>query len=187
MPAAISSVVTKLQQHRSERAFMNSAPSPSQSPAAGDGIDQIAASVRSGQVVLFLGAGVHASKPALPGQPNPPPDPRRPLFAGALAEALAGETRWTERFPNKPPKDHFQRVALYYELNIVLDEQLKDWEQKGKAQVFRNPRIVPGVPLKRLTCAIAAEPGSQMLSSAQSLLARHLRQHCARWQNSIFH
>ena len=113
---------------------MNSAPSPSQSRAAGDGIDQIAASVRSGQVVLFLGAGVHASKPALPGQPDPPPDPRRPLFAGALAEALAGETRWTERFPNKPPKDHFQRVALYYELSIILDEQLKDWEQKGKAQ-----------------------------------------------------
>ena len=123
---------------------MNSTPSPSQSRAAGDGIDQIAASVRSGQVVLFLGAGVHASKPALPGQPEPPPDPRRPLFAGALAEALAGETRWTERFPNKPPKDHFQRVALYYELNIVLDEQLKDWEQKGKAQGLPQPQDRPG-------------------------------------------
>jgi len=113
---------------------MNSAPNPSQRRATGDGIDQIAASVRSGQVVLFLGAGVHASKPALPGKPAPPPDPRRPLFAGALAEALARETRWTERFPNKPPKDHFQRVALYYELSIILDEQLKDWEQKGKDQ-----------------------------------------------------
>jgi hypothetical protein len=50
---------------------MNSAPNPSQRRATGDGIDQIAASVRSGQVVLFLGAGVHASKPALPGQPAP--------------------------------------------------------------------------------------------------------------------
>ncbi|PYK27243.1 MAG: hypothetical protein DME59_05015 [Verrucomicrobia bacterium] len=50
---------------------------------------------------MFLGAGVHASKPAPPGQAEPPPDPRRPLFAGALAEALARETRWTERFPKK--------------------------------------------------------------------------------------
>lgn len=118
---------------------MNSAPIPSQGSAAGDGIDQIAASVRSGQVVLFLGAGVHASKPAPLGQPEPPPDPRRPLFAGALAEALARETRWAERFPNKPPKDHFQRVALDYELNIILDEQRKQWEQSGKSQGLPPP------------------------------------------------
>ena len=118
---------------------MNGATIPSQSSAAGDGIDQIAASVRSGQVVLFLGAGVHASKPAPAGQPEPPPDPRRPLFAGALAEALARESRWTERFPNKPPKDYFQRVALDYELNIILDEQRKQWEQSGKSQGLPQP------------------------------------------------
>ena len=123
---------------------MNSATIPSQSSAAGDGIDQIAASVRSGQVVLFLGAGVHASKPALPGQPEPPPDPRRPLFAGALAEALAQESRWTERFPNKPPKDYFQRVALDYELSIILDEQWKDWAQQGKSQGLAQPPARPG-------------------------------------------
>ena len=92
---------------------------------------------------MFLGAGVHASKPAPPGQAEPPPDPRRPLFAGALAEALARETRWTERFPEKPPKDHFQRVALDYELNIILDEQWKDWEKKGKNQGLPQPLAPP--------------------------------------------
>ena len=125
---------------------MNSAPIPSQSSATGDGIDQIVRSVISGEVVLFLGAGVHASKPAPPGQPDQLPDPRRPLFAGALAEALAHETRWTERFPKKPPKDHFQRVALDYELSIILDEQWKEWEQKGKDQGLPQPPVRPGSP-----------------------------------------
>src|SRR2546430_11583386 len=124
---------------------MNTAPIPAQTAAAGDGIDQIAAGVRSGQVVLFLGAGVHASKPAPAGQLEPPPDPRRPLFAGALADALARETRWTERFPEKPPKDHFQRVALDYELNIILDEQWKEWELKGKNQGLPEPLAPPAI------------------------------------------
>jgi hypothetical protein len=122
---------------------MNSAPISPQSSAAGDGIDQIVRSVVSGEVVLFLGAGVHASKPAPPGQPESPPDPRRPLFAGALAEALARESRWAERFPNKPPKDYFQRVALDYELNIILDEQWKQWEQSGKSQGLPQPADCP--------------------------------------------
>src|SRR5947209_2247286 len=113
---------------------MNSAPISSPNWAAGDAIEQIGTCVRSGQIVLFLGAGVHASKPAPPGQREPPPDPRRPLFAGALAEALTCETRWAERFPDKPPRQHFQRVALDYELNIILDEQRKQWEQSGKSQ-----------------------------------------------------
>src|SRR5262245_3793850 len=118
---------------------MNGAPLPSQSSAAGDGIDQIVRSVISGKVVLFLGAGVHAPKPAPNGQPEAPPDPRRPLFAGALAEALARESRWAERFSNKPPKDYFQRVALDYELNIILDDQRKQWEQSGKSQGLPQP------------------------------------------------
>jgi hypothetical protein len=122
---------------------MNGDPTPSLSASSGDGIDQIVASVREGKVVLFLGAGVHASKPSPPGQPEPPPDPRRPLFAGALAEALARETRWAERFSGKPPKQHFQRVALDYELNIILDEQWKDWKQKGKNQGLPQPAARP--------------------------------------------
>jgi hypothetical protein len=122
---------------------MNGAPMPSQSSPAGDGIDQIAECVGKGQVVLFLGAGIHASKPAPPGQPEPPPDPRRPLFAGALAEALARETRWGHRFEGMPAKQHFQRVALDYELNIILDEQRNQWEQSGKGEGLPPPADHP--------------------------------------------
>ena len=116
---------------------------PSLGAAAGDGIDQIGASVREGRVVLFLGAGVHASKPLSSTEPPPSPDPRRPLFAGALAEELARETRWAERFSGRSPKQHFQRVALDYELNVIFDEQWKDWEQKGKNEGSPPP---PGRP-----------------------------------------
>ena len=122
---------------------MSGDPTPSLSESVGVGIDQIVASVLKGQVVLFLGAGVHASRPSPPGQPELPPDPRRPLFAGALAEALARETRWADRFPGKPPTQHLQRVALDYELNIILDEQWKDWEQKGKNQGLPSPGASP--------------------------------------------
>jgi hypothetical protein len=61
-----------------------------------------------------------------------------------LAEALAHESRWKERFPERPPKDHFQRVALDYELSIILDEQWKEWEQKGKEQCLPQPPARPG-------------------------------------------
>ena len=122
---------------------MSGDPTPSLSESVGVGIDQIVASVLKGQVVLFLGAGLHASRPSPPGQPELPPDPRRPLFAGALAEALARETRWADRFPGKPPTQHLQRVALDYELNIILDEQWKDWEQKGKSQGLPAPGANP--------------------------------------------
>jgi len=120
---------------------MNGGPNLYQDRPAADGIEQIAASVTSGQVVLFLGAGVHASKPVPTGQAEPPPDPSRPLFAGELAEALARESRWAERFPDNPPKQHFQRVTLDYELNIILDEQRKDWEETGKVQGLAQEAI----------------------------------------------
>ena len=142
---------------------MNGPPIPSQSSAAGDGIDQIVRSVIRGEIILFLGAGVHASKPAPRGQPEPPPDPRRPLFAGALAEALAGESRWTERFPNKPPKDYFQRVALDYELNIILDEQRKQWEQNGKSQGLPQP---PDRPNSAIEAKDLRHRGRERLANA---------------------
>ena len=115
---------------------------------------------------------------------EPPPDPRRPLFAGALAEALARETRWAERFSGRPPKQHFQRVALDYELNVILDEQWKYWEQKGKNQGLSTAaRLVRRVPTRLSTSAAVVGPDSQMLSSAPSRSARLLRQPCARWRS----
>ena len=107
-------------------------------------IDEIAASIKAGQVVLFLGAGVHASPP--PGSLWKYPNAERPLFAGELAEKLAAESRWVERFPDKPPRQHFQRVALDYELNIILDEQRKKWDQAGKSKGDPQPWDHPTSP-----------------------------------------
>ena len=48
----------------------------------------------------------------------------------------------------------FQRVALDYELNIIFDEQWKDWEQKWQEpRVLHSLRLVRTVPTKLLTCA----------------------------------
>lgn len=86
-------------------------------------LDLIADAVSRGEIVLFLGAGVHAS----PGQGQAArwqyPDAHRPLFAGELAEKLAGESGWSVRFdPGQyPPKRNFTRVTLDYELNIEND------------------------------------------------------------------
>jgi hypothetical protein len=86
-------------------------------------LDLIADAVSRGEIILFLGAGVHASpnpKLSLPWQYL---DSKRPLFAGELAEKLAGESGWNMRFdPSKfPPERNFTRVTLDYELNIEND------------------------------------------------------------------
>jgi hypothetical protein len=85
--------------------------------------------VAKGKIVLFVGAGVHAS-------PDPPEDfpwkydkAQRPLFAPELAEKLASKSGWSVRFntANYPPSQHFNRVALDYELNIENDvARIKD-------------------------------------------------------------
>jgi hypothetical protein len=107
-------------------------------------IDEIASCIRRGQVVLFLGAGIHASPP--PGLRWNYPSERRPLFAAELAEKLAGESRWSGRFQDKPPGQHFQRVALDYELNVILDEEKKKWDQEGKNSRDPEPAAHPSSP-----------------------------------------
>lgn len=91
--------------------------------------DDICDAVQSGKVILFLGAGVHASPDPEAKLPWVYPDAQRPLFAGELAEHLAKQSGWAARFDAKeyPPKRNFTRVTLDYELNIE-----KDLAQQGK-------------------------------------------------------
>jgi hypothetical protein len=93
--------------------------------------DTIADAVRKGEVVLFLGAGVHASPDPKAGLPWQYPQAQRPLFAGELAERLAKESGWAARFDPQqfPAKRNFTRVALDYELNIE-----NDLVQRGKGE-----------------------------------------------------
>lgn len=73
---------------------------------------EIAESVKAGQCILFLGAGVHF---------GPPEDsayryeaPERPPLGSALSEHLARESKFLEYFPNDNPRN-LQRVALHFE------------------------------------------------------------------------
>jgi len=109
-------------------------------------IDEIARKVKTGEVILFLGAGVHASPPPEAGLPWKYPDVRRPLFAGELAEKLASESRWAERFKDKPPSQNFLRVTLDYELNVILDEEKNKWDQEGRNRGDLPPSENPSSP-----------------------------------------
>ena len=72
---------------------------------------EIAASVRAGQCILFLGAGVHYAPPkagfVYPARHRPP-------MGSALSRMLAGESNFSSQFPNEAAVN-LQRVALFYE------------------------------------------------------------------------
>lgn len=68
--------------------------------------------IKSGDCVLFLGAGVHAPPPS--DSPYVYPEEKRPPLAGALAEKLADECGFATLVPNEKNWD-LQRVSLCYE------------------------------------------------------------------------
>ncbi len=97
-------------------------------------VKQIGGVVRSGQCILFLGAGVHAP---------PPKDSRfvypveqRPPLGSALSEQLASSVgaRLGVELPNEDPRN-LQRVALFYEMERSrhkLVEEIRTSVQVGK-------------------------------------------------------
>jgi hypothetical protein len=72
---------------------------------------EIAESVRAGQCILFLGAGVHHAPPRA-GFVYPAA--HRPPMGSALSRALATDSEFERTFPNESVTN-LQRVALYYE------------------------------------------------------------------------
>ncbi len=73
----------------------------------------VAESVRSGECILFLGAGVHAPPEESSGFAYP--EEQRPPIGAALSRTLALGCDFEERFPNDR-SENLQRVALAYEL-----------------------------------------------------------------------
>jgi len=74
-------------------------------------LDEIAESVRAGQCILFLGAGVHHAPPRA-GFVYPAA--YRPPMGSTLSRTLAAECNFAQQFPNESAAN-LQRVALYYE------------------------------------------------------------------------
>jgi len=74
----------------------------------------IAAKIRTGECILFLGSAVHAGPPA--GSTIDYPDEQRPLLAGRVAEGLAKLCDFHALFPDDSASD-LQRVALCAELD----------------------------------------------------------------------
>ncbi len=98
-----------------------------------DAIDRIAALVRTGKCILFLGAGVHAPPPE--GSPFHYPRADRPPLGGELSQLLAAACGLADRFPNENPAN-LQRVALFYEIarsRNQLAEEIRNAVHVSKA------------------------------------------------------
>jgi hypothetical protein len=77
-------------------------------------IEQIAAAIRSGHCILFLGAAVHAPPPD--GSPFRYAESDRPPLGTSLSKALAETCQLAKWFPDEDP-ENLQRVSLFYEID----------------------------------------------------------------------
>jgi len=98
-------------------------------------LDEIAESVRAGQCILFLGAGVHHAPPRA-GFVYPAA--HRPPMGSALSRALATETDFERTFPNESVTN-LQRVSLYYERQRSRSALIS----RIRAEVHKNRRPSP--------------------------------------------
>jgi hypothetical protein len=95
-------------------------------------LDFIAGSIRVGECVLFLGAGLHAPAPA--GSPFRYPEAQRPPIGPALSHELADRCGFDEQLPGQD-RGNLQRVALAYEIAFSrarLVSAVDDAVQVGK-------------------------------------------------------
>jgi hypothetical protein len=112
-------------------------------------VENLVDSVKKGECILFLGAGVHA--PPAAGMPWVYPKEQRLPMAGALAKALCKGCDFKERFPKDSPWD-LQRVSLCYENTQGLGRQalvdtLVDLLHTGK-QPSPALRMLAALPFK---------------------------------------
>ncbi|MFN8464345.1 MAG: SIR2 family protein [Caldilineaceae bacterium] len=75
-------------------------------------LSRLLSSLRAGECILFLGAGVHTAPPD--GSVFQYPKDRRPLLGRELAETLARECEYQKKFPDDKSPD-LQRITLCYE------------------------------------------------------------------------
>jgi hypothetical protein len=90
--------------------------------------------VKKKKCVLFIGAGIHAPPPE--ESPYSYPEKQRPPLGGDLAEILAEECGFKEKFKGESFRN-LQRVSLCYETTLGLGrkslvDSLKKYLKKGK-------------------------------------------------------
>jgi hypothetical protein len=100
-------------------------------------MEEIVESVKRGECILFIGAGVHYGPPE--GSPYRYEPAERPPLGNALAEHLARESRFLQYFPNDNARN-LQRVALHFEKITHNRERLV---AEIKREVYEGKRPSP--------------------------------------------
>ena len=112
-------------------------------------VKELVKHVKKGECILFLGAGVHAPPPEDSRYTYPPE--QRPPLGGDLAERLAEEFNFKEKFTKESPRD-LQRVSLYIEKTGGLGRKTLVDSLDMNLRVGKKPcpalKMLAGLPFK---------------------------------------
>lgn len=104
-------------------------------------LDDVAEFVKSGQCILFLGAGVHSGPPPELQARYAYAETGAPPRGGDLSAALALRSEYAHEVPNANPRD-LQRVAMHYEATHMRTRLLDAVVQLVDDPAFRPSPVV---------------------------------------------
>lgn len=103
-------------------------------------LDEVAESVRAGECILFLGAGVH--RPPSDGSPYVYPEADQPPLGDALSRHLAERCGLVATYPNEADKlSNLARVSQFYEILRSRHQLVEEVWKKVADKTAPSPAV----------------------------------------------